>query len=159
MALIIEDGTLVANANSYVTTSELTDYATARGITITGDEEELLIRAMDYFESLAFIGIKVIHTQALQWPRANVIIDDYLVELDTIPSEVIKSQIEIALAIDNGQDPAADVARSKSKVKVGELEVTYEPGQSTTIVRKISNSIWKLLVGGVSGISFLVDRG
>lgn len=159
MAIIVEDGTLVSNANSYVDELDLIAYAEDRGITITGVEEQLLIRAMDYLESLSFIGIKRVHTQALQWPRANVIIDDYLVSLDTIPNELKKAQMEIALAVDNGQDPAADIGRVQSSVKVGEIAVTYESGQATTMVRRISNSLWKLLNTSVGGGSFTVERG
>lgn len=159
MALIIEDGSIVANANSYVTTTELTNYATARGITITTDEEELLIRAMDYIETLSFIGIKRTHDQELQWPRVDVIIDEWLFAIDDIPEELKKGQIEVALAIDNGQDPQADISRLKESVKVGEIAVSYEKGQATTMVRKISNSLYKLLEMGLSGGSFTVLRG
>lgn len=159
MALIIENGTIVTEANSYVTTLELTAYATARGITISDDEEQLLIRAMDYIESLAYQGVKSNSEQSLQWPRYDVVIDDYLVSSDTIPNELKKGQIEVALAIDNGQDPQADIARLKSSVKVGEIAVTYEASQATTLVRKISNSLYKLLASGLSGGSFTVLRG
>lgn len=159
MALIIENGTIVTEANSYVTTLELTAYATARGITISDDEEQLLIRAMDYIESLAYQGVKSNSEQSLQWPRYDVVIDDYLVSSDTIPNELKKGQIEVALAIDNGQDPQADIARLKSSVKVGEIAVTYEASQATTLVRKISNSLYKLLANGLSGGSFTVLRG
>jgi len=33
MAIIVEDGTIVANSNSYVTAAELKSYAVERGIT------------------------------------------------------------------------------------------------------------------------------
>lgn len=159
MALIIENGTIVTGANSYVTALELTAYATARGITISDDEEQLLIRAMDYIESLVYQGVKSNSEQSLQWPRYNVVIDDYLVSSDAIPNELKKGQIEVALAIDNGQDPQADIARLKSSVKVGEIAVTYEASQATTLVRKISNSLYKLLASSLSGGSFTVLRG
>ncbi len=159
MALVIEDGSIVTGANSYVTTTELTTYATARGITISADEEELLIKAMDFLEAQAFIGFKFTQDQPLQWPRVDVVIDGYLFDSDDIPEELKKGQIEIALAIDNGQDPQADVPRLKSSVQVGEIAVSYEKGQGTTLVRKISNSLYKLLKSGLGGVSFLVDRG
>lgn len=159
MSIVVEDGSLVLNANSYVSEAELSAYATARGITISGDTEQLLIRAMDYLESQSFLGDKYTEEQALQWPRVNVVIDGYLVDADEIPKELKTSQIEIALSIDNGVDPQANIARAQSRVKVGELEVEYEPGQSSTIVKKISNSLRKLLKSAGGGISFIVDRG
>lgn len=159
MAVIVETGEIVLGANSYVDEAELTLYATDRGITITGDETQLLVQAMDYVESLSFIGIKHTDTQDLQWPRSGAVVDDYLVSSNAIPAELKKGQIEVALAIDAGNGPLTDIARQKSSVKVGELAVTYQSGQSTTIVRKISASLYKLLVSGVDGISFSVSRG
>ena len=157
MTIVVEDGSIVANANSYVSEAELVAYASARGITISGTNEQLLIRAMDYLESLDFIGLKYLSTQSLQWPRAYVEIDTYYVDIDEIPAELKKAQIEIALAIDAGNDPLSDIERQKSSVKVGELAVTYENNQSTTIVRKINNSLKKLIRS--TGMSFNVDRG
>lgn len=158
MAIVVEDGSIVAGANSYVSEAELTSYAGDRGVTITGDEEELLIRAMDYVESLNFIGIKLTQDQPLQWPRANVVIDGYYVYTDVIPNELKKGLMETALSIDNGEDPLANVPRQKSSVQVGDLAVTYEKGQATTTVRKISASL-KKLVTSMGGASFKVDRG
>lgn len=161
MALIIEDGTQVANANSYVTEAELTAYATARGITITDDTEELLIKAMDYIESLEFIGLKVSSTQPLSWPRAFVIIDTYYVNIDMIPQELKNGQIEVALAIDRDQDPLDDVARTTQTETVGPLSVTYAANSaSTTTVRKIPSALRKLLSsGGIGGANVNITRG
>lgn len=159
MAIVVEDGSIVTGANSYVTEAELTSYAAARGITIEGDEEELLIKSMDYIESLSFIGIKNLQDQPLQWPRTDVVIDGYIVRSDTIPNELKKGQIETALSIDSGEDPLANVPRLKSSVTVGDLSVTYEKGGSaTTVVRKISASLAKL-VTSLGGSSFVVNRG
>lgn len=159
MAIVVEDGTRVTGANSYVTEAELTTYATARGITITGDTEELLIKAMDYLESLEYKGIKVAFDQALQWPRADVYIDDYLVDIDEIPYELKKAEYEVALSIDAGVDPLANITRLKDSVSVGPISVTYSKTQATTIVRKIDLALRKLLRAGASGASFPVLRG
>jgi hypothetical protein len=157
MAIVVEDGTIVSGANSYVSEADLTAYATARGITITGDEEELLIKAMDYVETLNFIGIKYTRDQPLQWPRSDVVIDYYYKDVDDIPNELKNGLMETALAIDAGNDPMSDIARQKSSVKVGDLAVTYEAGQATTITRKINKAFAKI-VKSTSG-SFEVSRG
>ena len=75
--IIVEDGSVVAGANSYVTEAELTTYAADRGITLTAATDVLLIKAMDYIESLSFIGTKFSEGQSLQWPRSNVYIDGF----------------------------------------------------------------------------------
>ena len=151
MALIIEDGTVVTDANSYVTTTYLETYCTARGITLTADSEELLIKAMDYIESLQFIGIKSTSDQPLQWPRYDVVIDGYSLLVTTIPNQLLKGQCEVAIAIDQGNGPLATVNRSKKRVKAGAVEVEYaDNASSTNTVRTISASLYKLL-GGTSG--------
>ena len=51
MALIIENGTIVANANSYATVAELRGYAALRGATVPTDDaqcEYMLIKAMPF---------------------------------------------------------------------------------------------------------------
>jgi len=54
MALIIEDGTIVAGADSYATLAVLRAYALKRGVTLSAvdaDLEVLAIKAMDYIGS------------------------------------------------------------------------------------------------------------
>lgn len=161
MTIIVEDGSIVTNANSYVTEAELTAYAVARGVTISGDPEELLIKAMDYIEGLEFIGVKYQYDQPLQWPRAYVMLDSYWIDQDEIPQLLKDAQCESAITIDADIDPLANIDRVKQSTTVGVVSVTYATGSSaTTIVRKLSNKLRKLLSGGSSnGISFKVDRG
>lgn len=156
--IVVEDGTKVAGANSYVTEAELVAYATARGVTLTGDTEELLIKAMDYVESLEYVGVKLLYTQPLQWPRADVVLDGWYQDIDTIPSELKNGLMQVAISIDNGEDPLQDIPRRQSSVSVGSISVTYEPGSSaTTAVPKITSQLRKLLKS--SGSSFVVLRG
>ncbi len=97
--IIIEDGTVVPGANSYVTEAELTTYAADRGITLTAATDVLLIKAMDYIESLSFIGSKGSKGQPLQWPRSNVYIDGFYFVPTTIPPALQTGQIATALAM------------------------------------------------------------
>ena len=74
MALIIEDGSGVANANSYVTTTEWDTWATARGIAhshSTGKIEELILTAMDYIEAQNFVGLCAICKRSSDYSRKN----------------------------------------------------------------------------------------
>lgn len=159
MAIVVEDGSIVTGANSYVTEAELTTYATARGVTLTIDTEQLLIRAMDYIEGLSYKGIKLTDAQPLQWPRSGVVVDRYAVDIDEIPDELKNGEMEAALAIDNGQDQLADIGRVKQSATVGPISVDYVIGTgSTTLVRKINNQLRKLL-RSAGGASFTVSRG
>lgn len=159
MAITVEDGTVVTGANSYISESALTAYATARGITLTGDTEQLLIKAMDYVEGLSFIGLKYTEAQPLQWPRSSVYIDGYLNNLNTIPQLLKDGLAEVAIAIDQSDDPLSTIDRLQKRVQVGPLSVEYESGgTSTQLVRRIYNKFYKIINGG-NGNSFKVNRG
>jgi hypothetical protein len=149
MAIIVENGTAVSGANSYVSTAELSAYAAARGVTLTLGAETLLIQAMDYIESLSFVGIKWTRDQALQWPRLSVIVDGYTLDVSTIPQQLKNGQMAAALAIDAGNGPLIDLPKNTKREKVGEIDVEYMDGAgSITVVRTINAQLWKLLVGG-----------
>lgn len=156
--IVVEDGTGKTDANSYVTEAELTTYATDRGVTLTGSTNVLLIKSMDYFESLNFQGKKTNETQALQWPRTGVVIDGYSVESSTVPQEVKNAQMAIAVSIDQSVDPLSDIEPGIKREKVGEIEVEYQDGAgTTTFSRSIQAALNKLVVGAGGG-SFYVAR-
>lgn len=159
--IIVEDGSRVSGANSYISEAELNTYATDRGITIAGTDAVLLIQAMDYIESLNFIGYKSTDTQELQWPRTGVYLDAYPVDSDEIPQLLKDGLAEVALAIDADNGPNEDIERKTVRERVGEIEVEYSSGAAAnTIVRKINTKLYKLLQGGGSqGLNFNVMRG
>lgn len=160
MAIVVEDGTVVSGANSYVSEAELTTYATDRGVTISGNNDELLILAMDYVESLNFIGYQYTEDQALSWPRTEAKKDDiYWYDSDEIPQKLKDGLCETALAIDAGNSPASDLERATKREKVGDLEVEYADGaNSSVVVRKINNKLKDLVRGGLNGASFIVSK-
>lgn len=102
MTLIIENGTIVANANSYVSVAVLNDYLSSIGVTTTASDavkESYLILAMQYLEVLRnkFKGSKVSSLQTLQWPRQYVQIDGFNVAITTMPTELIKAQCQLVV--------------------------------------------------------------
>ncbi len=54
MAIVVEDGTVVAGANSYITRASAIAYAAARGVTLanTTATDAQVVKAFDYLESL-----------------------------------------------------------------------------------------------------------
>ena len=160
MSIIVEDGSIVANANSYVSEAELATFVADRGITLTGDSSELILQAMDYIESLNFQGIKKTRDQSLQWPRINVWVDGYCLDSNYIPKELKNGLMQTCVAIDQGNSPQNDLSPSVVKEKVGDIEVQYTNGASTnTINVKISASLRKLLVTGGGGNIVIVSKG
>lgn len=147
-SIIVEDGSIISGANSYVSTTELTTFASNRGITITGTLADLLIQAMDYIENLPFKGVKLTEDQPLQWPRGFVNVDGYYIRTDEIPQQLKDGLCHCAIAIDQGNDPIQDLSQTAIRKKVGDLEIEYAQGTtSVTVNRKILNVLKKLING------------
>ena len=74
--MIVEDGTGLANSNSYASEDTLDTYCDDRGITLaTGDSEAALIRATAAIDATyrnRYPGYKTqLRDQALEWPRTS----------------------------------------------------------------------------------------
>ena len=159
MAIIVEDGTIVTGANSYVSEAELTAYATARGVTLTGGTEQLLIQSMDYIEAQNYQGTKYTQGQPLQWPRSGVYIDGYYVDTSTIPAELKAAEMATAVAIDGGNNPLNVIDPAVKREKVDVIEVEYQDGaMSSSYDPKIQSMLKKLLSGSGSAMNFTVTR-
>lgn len=144
--IIVEDGTSVANANSYLSEADLNVYAGSRGIILSGVSSELLIQAMDYIEQQDFKGDKASEAQPLLWPRDNVWLDGYYLDTGTIPQLLKDAVAEAAIAVDNGTGPLSAVPRQTKREKLGELEVEYMDGAiSQTYNKKLETKLRKLL--------------
>lgn len=101
--LIIEDGTIVANANSIASDAEMKSYASLRGLVVPStqpEREALLILAMDYLLTIenSMMGTRTDPTQALPEPRQDVYLYGELIGLNTIPVQYKNAQIEAAIA-------------------------------------------------------------
>lgn len=155
MALIVENGSIVANANSYITIAEYNAWANARfGSRDTApgcdeDAESLILRAMDYFEAQNFIGEKYTKNQDLQWPRSWVNIDGYAVDSNEIPKQVKISIYELAYAEELGDSELETVARKVKRKKAGSVEIEYADNSTSTKINiAIPNAMKKILSGG-----------
>lgn len=106
--IIIEDGSIVSGANSYVTRAELISYADERGTTVedTADTDVLLIKAADFMETYdgRFVGSRVSADQLLAWPRQGAFLRGFEVDEETVPKLVEQVQKEIALDLNAGVD-------------------------------------------------------
>lgn len=129
MALIVEDGTVVSNANSYVSVTDANLYLADRGITVTVSEGQIL-RGADYVNSFRtrFKGFKLTPiASSMQWPRSYVVLDERLLPDGTIPALIIDAQIEVALEIASNRDPHETTStRVIKKQKLDVLEVEYD---------------------------------
>lgn len=131
MALTIEDGSGVANANSYVTVAEYRAYATPRGVSLPASDstvETQLILAMDYLEAQCWRGMQTYDGQSLAMPRDEIYISGMLIAADVIPGKIKLAQMQLALQVNNGVDLMPTVVGGSASVvreKVGPLETEY----------------------------------
>lgn len=159
--IIVEDGTIVANATSYVSVADVESYISERALTaITStDIDELIIRSMDYIEGLNFKGFKSTEDQSLQWPRADFVLDGFLKSLTFIPELLKDAVCETVIAVNDSKSPLVDLERRTSSVGVGSgaVNVSYEAGgSSATIVFTLENKLFKLISG--NSVIFEVTR-
>ena len=157
--IVVETGSIVSGANSYISEADMGTYATDRGVTIAGTAADLLIQAMDYIESQSFQGLKKTSAQALQWPRTNVVIDSYAVNSDVIPQLLKDALCEFCIGIDGGTNPLANVARETVREKVGDIEVEYSPNSRSADYLAAGETKLRKLLANQSGISARVIRG
>jgi hypothetical protein len=168
MALIVEDGSQVAGAESYISTTAASTYHSNRGnsawaLLTTGQMEEALRRATDYMVQAyrgAWKGFRVSSSQALDWPRANVAITDgpygTAVALTVVPQEVKNACAEFALRAASGV-LAADLEQQTLSESVGALSVTYDKSSPQYArYRAIDMMLQPYLSGG--GVTAKLER-
>ena len=138
MALIIEDGSIVANADSYVTTAEITAYANKRGFTVPTSEsdlEKIAILAIDYMQSKKYIGNLVESGQALAFPRREI---ENLAD-DVIPQAIKNAQIELAIAAHTNDLLISEPTATIESESTGTTSTTYLGGLSSKFVSERVN--------------------
>lgn len=152
MALIVETGAIVTDANSFVTDVEYTTYANARGLTVdalAANREQHLIKAMDYILSREseMLGVRVGDVQELPYPRYQVQLFGYLVPSDFIPRELKRAQMEAAVAA-TGNDILSNVIETNVRTeKLGDMEIEYFGGgeKSNANLKRVNAQLSHLL--------------
>jgi hypothetical protein len=139
MTIIVEDGSVVADANSYSTVADLRAFALTRANALPvadADCEVLLLKAMDYMDrvcGLVWIGIKYSRDQSLAWPRCEVWVDGFCYKFSELPPQLPLLQLTVACELFAlaGQDvmPTAfpgDPGSIASQSVSGAVAETYE---------------------------------
>ncbi len=153
MTVIVEDGTGVANANSYIAEVMLTDWATARGLSLGTalTPENLIHQSMDYLEGLDYQGSKTSESQSLSWPRSGVTVNGVSIADNLIPVQLITSQLQLCYQISQGNNPLETTGQAVKKEKVDSIEVEYQDGTSSSTELVAVNASLNLLLANVSG--------
>jgi hypothetical protein len=166
MALIIEDGTVVVGANSFVTLAEARAYTSDRGIDLPVDGvevEQALVKAGDYLLSLEqkFKGERLTSAQSMVYPRMGATLFGDYVASDTIPQQVKDAQIVLASYAADGLDlRPIGAGRETRREEVGPIKTEYFEGGRSSVspIFNAALDILKPLMADVSGNFFPVYR-
>jgi hypothetical protein len=176
MALVVEDGTGLATAESFISVAAALTYLGNRGNatfeTFTDAEHEsALRRATDYMEQvyrLRWAGYRTSSTQALSWPRTLVPQPDapggyrawpFYYATNFIPPLVQQACALLAAKVADGTDLSPDLGRNTSSEKVDVIEVHYEPGgRQYTKFRAVDNMLQIFMSSNSGGMNLSLAR-
>lgn len=143
MTIEVEDGTGKATAVSYISAVDATTYFSARGVEAWSDEdtttqEQALVRAtfaLDSWLRGRWLGTKKTQTQALAWPRTDVVDEEgFEVSDASVPVAVKQATCEVALIELTERFIQQSVSRDNTiaSESVGPISVSYR-GDAPTV--------------------------
>ena len=151
MPLVIEDGTGLSTAESYLSVVDADTYIAAHGAnatwtaSVTADKEEALRLATQYLDlqyGIRFKGYRIDVDQSLCWPRYDVYDrDGYTVDYQSVPVQVKHATAEMALRYILGDDPLAvqtnpgEIKVERKKLGILEKEIEYVGGKPASGVK------------------------
>lgn len=174
MTLIVEDGTVVAGAESYVTIAEYKAYADARGISYSGITDATLEqnarKAYDYLLRKyrgSWKGYRKTATQTGDWPRSFVYLEPfvqgavgsypYLVDEDSIPNEIKQAQFELMTRVAT-DDLMPDLGQQETSVTVGPISVDYDKYSSQATRYEVVDNLLRVYLANGGAINSTVKR-
>jgi len=139
MSFVVEDGSGLANANSYASVAEADTYHSNHGnpsawTNATTAEKEASLRlatqALDVDNASRWRGRRAFESQGLDWPRVGVVDEDeFIVSTTVVPREVKDATAYLALASINGDTLIPDETEAPVEselVKVGSITIDTE---------------------------------
>lgn len=161
--IIVEDGSGIENANSYVSSTDVDSYCDAMNYTDwntpdDGDKADgCILRAMRYIEANNFIGTKSQTTNNLEWPREDaydrngILIDD-----DSIPLKIKDAVCEAAYQ-ENVSSWSLQPNISAGNMKKEEYgSVSFEYFESQNTQKPVFPSITGILKGLIQSSGTIV---
>jgi len=165
MALIIEDGTGVEDANTYLSLADARELASTRGITLSASDPELsgqLVSAADRLTTYEnrFTGVRMTGIQGLSYPRANSYRYGSSFPNDAIPKELKLAQVMLVSILEEGGFIWASSVSGIKSEQVGPLETVYTDDAANSVgnpdLPVIDAILEPLFVP--TGINFIVGR-
>ena len=172
MSIVVEDGSGVAGANSYVAVDDCKAYCDARGLTFsaspTAEGEQALIRATQAIDAMYGARYPGYRTngrdQSLQWPRAEATdAEGEEIADDEIPQEIIDATCEAAvreLATPGSMMPDLERGGRIQSLQAGSVAITYgSNAEAVTTFQTIDGVLAGLLGSPVASFVGRAVRG
>ena len=157
MSLNVETGTGSSTSESYASVAFFDSYHADRGNTLaatlsTAEKEQALRRATEYMIQAyrnRWQGYRRLVTQALDWPRSGIVIDDFtVIAYDSVPVDVQKACAELAFKAASGA-LLNDTGQTVIRKKVDVIEIEYDKNSSqSTQYKTIEAMLRPYLTGG-----------
>jgi len=157
---------LVVNTNSYVSIADANEYFDTRidsanwFSAITDVKEQALVTATLMVDENAWLGSAVSSSQALAWPRKNVIyysnkMGQQMTIADTVVPEQVKIAVyEQALHLINNEDVLLGQTQTYESISIGSISLSDSNGDVQRIPKKPAEAmrpIRELIHRGRSG--------
>lgn len=164
MAIVVEDGTGLSNAQCYCDVAYLDAYLTERNIahghSATEKEAALVIAAKDWIDGFhTFRGEKIVETQALSFPTDE---DGFPEAIKLANAKAAHLQLHGLLLVDTSLISTTGVIQSESS-QLGQLSesITYKSGSAQIYGRILPKDLTNLLIPylDTSGLMGAVKRG
>lgn len=170
MTLIVEDGSIVAGADSFVSLTDARTLADKYGWILPVDDadaEAALRNGAVYIglQEPSLCGTRVSALQSLPFPRQGISLYGFPFANDAIPPQVIQAQIAAAVEYGKGSDVRGSTdGRITTMERVeGAVTVQYADngvtGSTITITAALDALKPLICGGGNNGFQFRVQRG
>lgn len=168
MALTVEDGTIIENADSYISLEDARALACKWGIDLPVndlDAEVALRQGGAYIDMLepSISGYRTDVSQSMTWPRTYACKYNIDVASDDIPNDIKLAQVTAAVTYGEGVDvrPLSDGLSIQSEEIAGAIKTSYfQNGKSseTIEITEAVDLMQPYFSSGANSISFEVSR-
>lgn len=168
MALVVEDGTGLASADSYLSVAGADSYHASHGnpsawsSASTAAKESALQLATQFLDLTyggQWLGVRIIETMSLDWPRYGVTDrDGFVIDSDAVPVQIEHATAYLALQVVNGDTLSPVVSAgtniSSESVTVGPITTSKTYIGEKTVAKNYPTVAMMLapLIGGSSRI-------
>ena len=161
MTLIVEDGSVVANANSYISLEDARAFLESIGYALNVDDDiarQQLVRGFNYVNSFEdrYQGFRVSAVQTGSFPRIGVCLNGFPIASDSIPTDLINAQ-SLAAYEENQESgslfPSGSQQTITSEEVVGAIKVSYADNgissnsKSFSYINSLLNGLYKNSAG------------